>query len=67
MAANSKFLFIGTNHSPSAVVVQKSNLSFSEAGGFSPPINVAAITADNYGYVTVRAASTSGRGRPCGG
>jgi hypothetical protein len=54
MAANNKFLFIGTNRSPQAVEVQKGTFSITEtAGGFSPPINVSAITADKYGYVTV--------------
>ena len=60
MAANSKFLFIGTNRSPSAVEVQKSNFTMTEIGGFSPPINVTAITADKYGYVTVTFGSFSG-------
>jgi hypothetical protein len=53
MAANKGFLFIGTNQSPQAVEVKKSDLSVAEIGGFSPPINVSAITADSYGYVTV--------------
>jgi hypothetical protein len=53
MAANSGFLFIGTDQSPQAVRVQKSNLSTTPVGGFSPPINVTSITSDKYGYVTV--------------
>jgi hypothetical protein len=53
MAANSGFLFIGTDQSTQAVRVQKSNLSILTVGGFSPPINVSAITANKYGYVTV--------------
>ncbi len=53
MAANSKFLFIGTNQSPQAVEVKKSNFSLTQIGGFSPPINVTAITANSRGYVTV--------------
>jgi hypothetical protein len=53
MAANSKVLFIGTNQSPQVVEVQKSNLSLTQIGGFSPPINVTAITANSRGYVTV--------------
>jgi len=53
MAANSGFLFIGTDQSPQAVRVQKSNLSTTLVGGFSPPINVTSITSDKYGYVTV--------------
>jgi len=53
MAANSRFIFVGTNQSPQAVRIQKSNLSVTQLGGFSPPINVTAITTDNYGYVTI--------------
>jgi hypothetical protein len=53
MAANSGYLFIGTNLSASAVRVQKSNLATESIGGFSPPINVTSITSDKYGYVTV--------------
>lgn len=59
MAANTKFLFIGTNQSPQAVEVTKKNLHFFQIGGFSPPINVASITADQYGYVTVTFGSSS--------
>jgi len=63
MAANSGFLFIGTDQSPQAVEVRKSNLSVTQLGGFSPPINVSAITADQYGYVTVtQGNSSSGSG-----
>jgi hypothetical protein len=53
MAANNGFLFIGTDQSPEAVEIQKSNFAVSSIGGFSPPINVSSITADKYGYVTV--------------
>jgi len=53
MAANTGFLFIGTDQSPQAVRVQKSNLAVTQVGGFSPPINVSSITVDKYGYVTV--------------
>jgi len=53
MAANNSFLFIGTDNSPQAVRVQKRNFTVTQVGGFSPPINVTAITADQYGYVTV--------------
>jgi hypothetical protein len=53
MAANKGFLFIGTDQSPQAVRVQKSNLSTLLVGGFSPSINVTSITSDKYGYVTV--------------
>jgi hypothetical protein len=60
MAANSRFLFIGTVQSPQAVEVLKSNLTYTQVGGFSPPINVSAITADSYGYVTVTFGTFSG-------
>ncbi len=53
MAGNRNYLFIGTNQSPQAAEVQKSNLSVTMVGGFSPPINVTSITSDAYGYVTV--------------
>ena len=53
MAANSKFLFIGTNQCAFSVRVQKNNFAITESGSFTPPIPVTAITADAYGYVTV--------------
>lgn len=79
MAANNRFLFIGTNKSPDAVEVQKSTFSITQIGGFSPPINVSAITVDQYGYVTITFGSFNstdnaffvlgpdGRGREDGG
>jgi hypothetical protein len=60
IAANNGFLFIGTDQSPQAVRVQKSNFTLTTVGGFSPPINVTAITADKYGYVTVTQGHFSG-------
>jgi hypothetical protein len=60
MAGNKGFLFAGTNQSQSAVRIQKSNLSVTPIPGFSPPINVSAITADAYGYVTVTFGSFTG-------
>jgi hypothetical protein len=53
MAANKRFLFIGTDLSPNAVQIDKRTFTVTEIGGFSPPINVFAITADQYGYVTL--------------
>jgi hypothetical protein len=53
MAADNVYLFIGTNQSPFAVVVDKYNLAFGEIPGFSPPANVSAITANDNGYVVV--------------
>jgi hypothetical protein len=60
MAANNGFLFIGTDQTPQAVRVEKNNLSVTQLGGFSPPINVTAITADSYGYVTVTQGGING-------
>ncbi|HZR55351.1 MAG TPA: hypothetical protein VFA74_00640 [Terriglobales bacterium] len=60
MAANGHFLFIGTNKSSQAVRVQKSNYALTQLGGFSPPINVTAITANSRGYVTVSFGGFSG-------
>jgi hypothetical protein len=53
MAANNKFLFIGTDQSPTALRVQKGSYALAPIGGFQPPTNVSAITADKYGYVIV--------------
>ena len=59
MAANKRFLFIGTDLSPNAVQVDKSNFTVTTITGFTPPINVFAITADPYGYVTLSFGSFS--------
>ena len=59
MAANKGFLFIGTDLSPQAVKVELDNGSVTQLGGFVPPITVSAITADEYGYVTVTQGSFS--------
>lgn len=61
MAANKKFVVIGTNLSDQAVEVQKKNFSITPIAGFSPPIPVTAITADQYGYITVSFGSISGQ------
>lgn len=53
MAANSSNLYIGTSQSTQAVVVNKSSLASSAFGGFSPPENLTAITANSYGDVTL--------------
>jgi hypothetical protein len=60
MAANAGYLFIGTNQSPQGVEVKKSTGVVTVLGGFSPPINVTSITADQYGYVTVTQGSFGG-------
>jgi len=53
MAANNNCLFVGTDQGPNALRIQKSNYAITDFGGFSPPINVSAITSDKYGYVTI--------------
>jgi hypothetical protein len=53
MAANNKYLYIGTSLSPNAVYVSKGTLKVTEIGGFSPPLNITSITSNQYGYVTV--------------
>lgn len=53
MAANGKFLFIGTSLSANAVRVTKNDLALQVVGGFSPAINVTSITSDPYGNVIV--------------
>jgi hypothetical protein len=62
MAANAKFIYIGTDENPMAVRVQKSNLAVTQVPGFSSPSFVSAITADKYGHVTVIWGSFSGNG-----
>ena len=52
MAANPTFLYIGTNQDESAVQVTKKTLALSQIGEFSG-LNIGAITADAYGYVTL--------------
>lgn len=53
MAANSLYLYIGTNQSYQAVSVDKNLWTVTGVGGFEPAIPVAAITANSYGFVTV--------------
>jgi hypothetical protein len=52
MAANKQFLFIGTDLSPQAVMIDKRTFIVTQLGGVTPPLNVFAITANPYGYVT---------------
>jgi hypothetical protein len=56
MAANKRFLFIGTDQGELAAMVQKSNLAITQVG--SVPGNIVAITADPYGYVTINNAGS---------
>ncbi len=53
MAANTKYICAGTSQSTQAVSIERSKGVVTGLGGFSPPLTVAAITADAYGYVTV--------------
>jgi hypothetical protein len=63
MAANDGFIFVGTDASPNAVKVNKLTYSLTKLPGFSPPLPVTAITANDYGYVTVtQEAATQGSG-----
>jgi hypothetical protein len=58
MAANKKFLFIGTDQSTLAVEVSKKDLSMTGAGGFDLPVTE--ITGDKYGFVTITQGTGSG-------
>jgi hypothetical protein len=60
MAANANYLFIGTDQSAQGVEVRKSTLGVTKLPGFSPPMNVVSISADQYGYVAVTQANSSG-------
>jgi hypothetical protein len=61
MAANGSHLYVGTKQSTQAVSVAKSNWAVTLVGGFSPPLPVASITADNYGYVTITFGAPGGQ------
>jgi hypothetical protein len=67
MAANAKYLFIGTSLSTQGIRVTKSNLAVTLLGGFSPPIDVTSITVDEYGYVAVTQAGGFSLYGPDGG
>ncbi len=62
MAANAKFLYIGTDENPTAMRVQKNNLAVTPVYGFSTPSFISAITTDRYGHVTVVWGSFTGSG-----
>lgn len=59
MAANPTFLYIGTNQDELAVQVTKKNLALTQIGEFSG-INIGAITADAYGYITLTWGTSGG-------
>lgn len=60
LADNGRFLFVGTDKSTSAVVVEKDGYAVTSIGGFSNNPTVAAITTDNRGYVIVTFGANSG-------
>jgi hypothetical protein len=62
LAANKQFLFMGTDESSQAVVLDKRTFSVTQLGGFSPPINVFGIFANQYGYATLSFGSFRGGG-----
>ena len=62
MAANKQFLFLGTDESPQAVELDKRTFSVTQLGGFSPPIKVFGIFANQYGYATLSFGSFRGVG-----
>jgi len=64
MAANNGFIFMGTDQTNFAVRLQKSNYAVTQFGGFSPPLNVTAITSNKYGYITVTFGDHTGSGFP---
>jgi hypothetical protein len=61
LAANTGFLFVGTNRSTSAVEVSKDTFAITSVGGFSNDPVVSAITTDDRGFVTI-AFGTAGSG-----
>ena len=58
MAANKKFLFIGTDQGTLAVEVAKKDFSMTFAGSTNLPITE--ITADKYGFVTITQGTNGG-------
>ena len=59
MAANSNFLFVGTNQGTTALEINKTTFATTTFGGFEPAIPVSSITSDLYGYVTINYGSGS--------
>ncbi len=53
MAANNKVVVVGSSNNSYAVSVTKGVLSYTTIGGFVPPINVSAVTANKYGSITI--------------
>ena len=53
MAQNNSYLYVGTTKSTQAASVRLGFWTVTPIGDFSPPIPVASITSDSYGYITV--------------
>jgi hypothetical protein len=64
MAANNGFIFLGTDQTPFAIRLQRNNYAMTQFGGFSPPLNVTAITSNKYGYIAVTFGNHAGSGFP---
>lgn len=62
LAANSKFLYVGSNQTELAVQVKKGNFAVAQFSFISGPLTVSSITTDKYGFVTVTWGSSSGPG-----
>ena len=52
IAADARYLFIGTDQGTNGVRVSKSDYSVTSIGGITPATPLSAISADNEGYVT---------------
>ena len=53
MAANDKFLFIGTNQTEYALRVRKSDLAVTKAGKWGLGATVSSMSSDKRGYITI--------------
>lgn len=62
MAANNKFLFIGTSLSNNAVKFKKASGDVETLPGFTPDIPVTGITVNRAGYVSVQQGSSNSNG-----
>jgi hypothetical protein len=60
MAANNKFLYIGTNQDGFAVQLKKSTFAISQYAEISGPATVESITSDQYGFITTTWITSSG-------
>lgn len=60
MAANPKFLYLGTNQDGFAVQLKKSTFAISQYAEISGPATVESITADHYGFITTTWKTSSG-------